>query len=118
MAIFIGIFPEDHPLFFGVCSGLDAVIVDFFAKSDLLGVRFDPVESDKICPSDDEARVDRACLDRGGRFAPAAGVIGDTAAALTALADASYGPYDWMRDDERSFREELERTLRGNDQPT
>jgi hypothetical protein len=36
MVIFIGIFPEDHPLFFGVCSGLDAVIVDFFAKSDLL----------------------------------------------------------------------------------
>ena len=33
-----GIFPEDHPLFFGVCSGVagDSVIVDFFAKADLL----------------------------------------------------------------------------------
>jgi acetolactate synthase I/II/III large subunit len=113
---FYGIFPKDHPLFFGVCSGLDAVIVDFFAKSDLLvGVGFDPVESDKIWPSDDEARVDRARLDRGGRLHPPLELIGDTAAALTALADASYGPYDWTRDDERSFREELERTLRGND---
>jgi acetolactate synthase-1/2/3 large subunit len=46
-----GMFPEDHPLFYGICSGLaaDAVIVDFFAKSDLLvGVGFEPVESDKI----------------------------------------------------------------------
>src|SRR5262245_8401520 len=46
-----GIFPEDHPLFYGICSGLaaDAVIVDFFRKSDLLvGVGFEPVESDKI----------------------------------------------------------------------
>src|SRR5262245_44027436 len=46
-----GIFPEDHPLFFGVCSGLaaDAVVVDFFRHADLLiGVGFDPVESDKV----------------------------------------------------------------------
>src|SRR5262249_62168973 len=46
-----GIFPEDHPQFFGICSGLaaDAVIVDFLGQSDLLvGVGFDPVESDKI----------------------------------------------------------------------
>jgi acetolactate synthase-1/2/3 large subunit len=48
-------------------------------------------------------------------FHPPLELIGDTAAALTALADASYGPYDWTRDDERAFREELERTLRGND---
>jgi thiamine pyrophosphate-dependent acetolactate synthase large subunit-like protein len=50
-----------------------------------------------------------------GDFHPPLELIGDTAAALTALADASYGPYDWTRDDERSFREEFERTLRGND---
>src|SRR5438034_5664768 len=46
-----GIFPEDHRQFFGVCSGLaaDSVVVDFFGNADLLvGVGFDPVESDKI----------------------------------------------------------------------
>src|SRR5262245_36479795 len=40
-----GILPEDHPRYFGVCSGLaaDAVIVDFFGKADLLiGAGFDP----------------------------------------------------------------------------
>src|ERR671923_4442 len=33
-----GIFPENHPQFFGVCSGLaaDSVIVDFFERADLL----------------------------------------------------------------------------------
>jgi acetolactate synthase-1/2/3 large subunit len=46
-----GIFPEDHPQFFGVCSGLaaDAVVVEHFTRADLLiGVGFDPVESDKV----------------------------------------------------------------------
>ena len=46
-----GILPEDHPQFFGVCGGLaaDAVILELFRKSDLLiGVGFDPVESDKL----------------------------------------------------------------------
>jgi hypothetical protein len=32
-----------------------------------------------------------------GDFHPPLELIGDTAAALTALADASYGPYDWTR---------------------
>jgi acetolactate synthase-1/2/3 large subunit len=46
-----GILPEDHPQYFGVCGGLaaDAVILDFLGKADLLiGVGFDPVESDKL----------------------------------------------------------------------
>src|SRR5207244_4304402 len=46
-----GMLPEDHPQFFGVCAGLagDAVIVEFLEKADLLvGVGFDPVESDKL----------------------------------------------------------------------
>jgi acetolactate synthase-1/2/3 large subunit len=46
-----GLLPEDHPLFAGVCAGVagDLAILDFFAGSDLLlGVGFDPVESDKL----------------------------------------------------------------------
>ncbi len=46
-----GLFPEDHPLFCGVCAGVagDSVIVDFFKRADLLvGLGFEPVESDKL----------------------------------------------------------------------
>jgi acetolactate synthase-1/2/3 large subunit len=112
-----GMFPEDHPQFFGVCSGLaaDSVIVDFFAKADLLvGVGFDPVESDKLWHQTMKlvsiAPVSIAC----GEFRPPLELIGDVAGALTALANASYGPYDWTGDDEQRFRGELERTLRGD----
>jgi len=46
-----GIFPEDHPLFFGVCAGVsgDAVVCEWLGRADVLvGVGFDPVESDKV----------------------------------------------------------------------
>ena len=46
-----GIVPEDHPLFCGVCAGVagDGVVVDFLNQADLLvGVGFEPVESDKL----------------------------------------------------------------------
>src|SRR5688572_6227603 len=52
-----GIVSEDHALFAGVCAGVagDAVIVEFLESADLLiGVGFEPVESDKLwhqtCP--------------------------------------------------------------------
>ena len=46
-----GILAEDHPQFLGVCGGLaaDGVVLEFFKRSDLLvGVGFEPVESDKL----------------------------------------------------------------------
>ena len=46
-----GLLAEDHPLFHGVCAGVagDGAIVDLFARADLLvGLGFEPVESDKL----------------------------------------------------------------------
>ena len=111
-----GIFPEDHPQFFGVCSGLaaDAVIVDFFAKADLLvGVGFDPVESDKVWHQTMTLVSIAPASIAAGAYRPALELIGDPTASLTALADRPYGPYDWSHDDETLYREELERTLQG-----
>jgi acetolactate synthase-1/2/3 large subunit len=113
-----GMLPEDHPLFFGVCSGLaaDAVIVDFFAKSDLLvGVGFDPVESDKIWHQTMKLVSIAPVTIASGDYRPPLEVIGDVGASLTALAGRSYGPYAWTPADERAFRDTLERTLRGRD---
>ena len=46
-----GMLSEDHPLYFGVCAGVagDWAILEFFEKADLLlGIGFEPVESDRL----------------------------------------------------------------------
>ncbi len=111
-----GIFPEDHPQFFGICSGVagDAVIVDFFASADLLiGVGFDPVESDKIWHHSMKLVSIAPVSIAAGKFRPALELIGATASSLAALSEARYGPFEWTRRDEERFRADLERVLRG-----
>ncbi|MEZ5288126.1 MAG: thiamine pyrophosphate-binding protein [Vicinamibacterales bacterium] len=46
-----GLLAEDHALFCGVCAGVagDSVVMDLFRSADLLlGIGFEPVESDKL----------------------------------------------------------------------
>jgi acetolactate synthase-1/2/3 large subunit len=113
-----GIFPEDHLLFFGVCSGLaaDAVIVEHFERADLLiGVGFDPVESDKVWHQTMKLVSIAPVSIAAAQYKPAFELIGDVSASLTALAERSYTPLGWTRDDERRFREQLEATLVGRE---
>src|SRR6185369_11525307 len=110
------IFPEDHPQFFGVCSGLaaDAVIVDHFARANLLiGVGFDPVESDKVWHQTMKLVSIAPVSIAAGQYKPALELIGDVSASLTALAERGYRTPDWSREDEVAFREQLESNLRG-----
>ena len=46
-----GILAEDHPLFYGVCAGVaaDHIVMRLLERADLLiGLGFEPVESDKL----------------------------------------------------------------------
>jgi acetolactate synthase-1/2/3 large subunit len=116
-----GIFPEDHPQFFGVCSGLaaDSVIVDFFKQADLLvGVGFDPVESDKVWHQTMKLVSIAPVSIEAGQFRPALELIGDTAASLTALAGRSHDALAWSSDDEHRYRARLEETLIGRSDST
>jgi acetolactate synthase I/II/III large subunit len=113
-----GIFPEDHPLFYGICSGLaaDAVVVDFFGKADLLvGVGFDPVESDKVWHRTLKLISIAPVTIASGEFRPPLELIGDVGASLPMLSERSFGPYAWTRDDELAFRDAMERTLQGRE---
>ena len=113
-----GMFPEDHPLFYGVCGGLaaDAVIVEFFAKADLLvGVGFDPVESDKVWHRTMKLVSIAPVTIASGDYRPPLELTGDLTASLRVLGQRSYGPWGWTREDERAFRDEMERTLEGRD---
>ena len=112
-----GIFPEDHPQFFGVCSGLaaDAVIVEHLSRADLLiGVGFDPVESDKVWHQTMKLVSIAPVSIAAAQYKPALELIGDVSASLTALSSRSYGPLEWTHDDEHRFRTQLEETLRGS----
>jgi acetolactate synthase I/II/III large subunit len=113
-----GMLPEDHPRFFGVCAGLaaDSVVVDFFKKSDLLvGVGFDPVESDKLWHHTMKLVSIAPASIAAADYRPPLELIGDAAACLDALADRRFAPLAWTRSDEDAFRETLERTLRGRE---
>jgi len=116
-----GIFPEDHPRFFGICSGLaaDSVIVDFLGQADLLiGVGFDPVESDKIWHQTMKLVSIGPLSIAAGEYRPALELVGDVTASLGALAERSYTALDWTPENERQFRAALEETLAGRPHPT
>ena len=110
-----GILPEDHPQYFGVCGGLaaDAVLLDFFSKADLLvGVGFEPVESDKLWHHTMKLVSIGPVSIAAGAFRLSLEVTGDVVESLTKLAEHEFGPYQWSGDDCVAFLAELEATLR------
>ena len=110
-----GLLPEEHPLFGGVCAGVagDGVVLELFAQSDLLvGVGFEPVESDKLwhhtMPLVSVGPVSIA----NGRFRPREEAVGDLRTTLEILASRSWGPFAWEGDVAARFRERLQDALR------
>ena len=110
-----GILPEDHQRYFGVCGGLagDAVVLEFFGKADLLvGVGFDPVESDKLWHQTMPLVSIGPLSIASGAYRPALELTGDVVESLTTLAREAWGPYEWSDDECAAFLAHLERTLR------
>src|SRR5947209_17719941 len=89
-----GILPEDHPQYFGVCGGLaaDAVLLDFFSKADLLvGVGFEPVESDKLWHHTMKLVSIGPVSIAAGAFRPSLDVTGDVGRAPRKLPEPECG---------------------------
>ena len=115
-----GLLPEDHPLFGGVCAGVagDRVVLDLFARADLLvGVGFEPVESDKLwhhtMPLVSVGPVSIAA----GDFRPQAEAVGDVAATLAELGRGPHVPHAWEPGTLTRFRADLEGVLRPASKP-
>jgi acetolactate synthase I/II/III large subunit len=110
-----GLLPEDHPLFCGVCAGVagDALVVAMLERADLLvGVGFEPVESDKLWHQS-QPLVSIGPVSIAHRaFRPRQEAVGDVPATLAALARRAFGPFDWEPGTPARFREELLRVLR------
>ena len=105
-----GMLPEDHPLFHGVCAGVagDGVIVDLFGRADLiLGVGFDPVESDKLWHHTMKVvSVSPMSIAIDG-YRPQAEAVGDLIASLGTLMTGRLGPYAWTPAELRRYRDDL-----------
>jgi acetolactate synthase-1/2/3 large subunit len=110
-----GLLPEDHPLFYGVCAGVsgDAVVLDCFSRSDvLIGVGFDPIESDKLWHHTMKLVSVGPLSIAAAEFRPHLEVVGDVELALAALRARSLGPFEWTRADRTRFRADLDARLR------
>jgi acetolactate synthase-1/2/3 large subunit len=110
-----GLFPEDHPLFCGVCAGVagDSVVLDLFKQSDLLvGLGFEPVESDKLWHRDLTLVSIGPVSIASGEYRPHAEAVGDVAQALDDLGARALGPYAWTPGEMDRFRADLTSVLR------
>jgi acetolactate synthase I/II/III large subunit len=115
-----GIISEDHRLFAGVCAGVagDALVVEFLESADLLvGVGFEPVESDKLwhqtLPLVNIGPVSIAA----GAFRPRTEAVGDLPTALAWLRERSWPSFDWSAESVAQFRDRLDRVLRPASRP-
>ncbi len=102
-----GILPEDHPLYCGVCAGVsgDALVLEMFARADLLiGVGFEPVESDKLWHATMKIASVGPVTIAAGAFRPHVEAVGDLPMSLSALAGRLQTSYEWPDDTCRAFR--------------
>ncbi len=116
-----GILPEDDPHFFGVCGGVaaDAAILEFFAKADLLvGVGYDPVESDKLWHNAHPIVSLGPVSIASGAYRPRLEVTGNLLQTIDALTSRDYRRFAWTWEDFQGFRAELDRRLRPSSGPT
>lgn len=115
-----GILPEDHPLFCGVCAGVagDYPILDFFARADLLvGVGFEPVESDKLWHQTMPTVSIGPMSIASGAFVPRAEAVGPLEPLLREVGAAMEGPFGWTGAELAAFRKDLDTSLRPSRPP-
>ncbi len=116
-----GLLPEDHPRFLGVCGGVagDGAILDFFDRADLLvGVGYDPVESDKLWHQTNPIVSLGPMSIAAGDYRPVVDVTGDLLRTIDAVMVAGLGPFAWTDLELSEFRRDLDERLRPASPPT
>ena len=115
-----GLLPEDHPRFLGVCGGVagDGAILDFFDRADLLvGVGYDPVESDKLWHRTNPIVSLGPMSIAAGEYRPMVDVTGDLLRTIDAVIAAGPGPFAWTDLEMSEFRRDLTERLRPSSPP-
>jgi acetolactate synthase-1/2/3 large subunit len=115
-----GMLSEDHPLYYGVCAGVaaDNLVVDFFASSDLLvGIGFDPVESNKLWHHTMKLVSVSPASIAVDAYEPLFECVGDVNTTLRALVEQELGRCDWSEGELAGFRSRFDRALRPSHEP-
>jgi acetolactate synthase-1/2/3 large subunit len=105
-----GMLPEDHPLFGGVCAGVsaDSVVLDFFKRADLLvGLGFEPVESDKLWHHTMKLVSIGPSTIAAESFRPDAEAVGDLEQLLPALSTHLPDALEWSTSDCSRVRDDI-----------
>jgi acetolactate synthase-1/2/3 large subunit len=115
-----GMLSEDHPLCYGVCAGVaaDNLVVDFFAGADLLvGVGFDPVESNKMWHHTMKVVSISPASIAVDDYEPMHESVADVNQTLCTLCELDLGTCDWSEGELSGFRSRFDRALRPSRDP-
>lgn len=110
-----GILSEDHPLYFGVCAGVagDWAVLEFFDKADLLlGIGFDPVESDRLWHTTMKLVSVGPVSIADLSYRPHCEAVGTVNDTLELLGAQPAGPFEWSESDFAVYRDTLQGALR------
>jgi acetolactate synthase-1/2/3 large subunit len=105
-----GVISESNPLYLATAAGMagDRVIMEFLEKVDLLvGIGFDPVESDKIWHKEKKLlSIDTASTaDRA--YAPWLELVGNVDSTLAIILDSYKPSHMWERKDFQTFKDRM-----------
>jgi acetolactate synthase-1/2/3 large subunit len=113
-----GVIPDDHPLFFGTAGGMagDGLFLELLNKVDLMvGVGFDPVESDKIWHVEQKIiSIDTASI-RDDYYYPYMEVIGRVDRILEDLNQMVTPNHKWTEKEIICFKTRLEKAMTPRD---
>jgi acetolactate synthase-1/2/3 large subunit len=115
-----GIFSEADPLYLGTASGMmaDDLIVDRIKRADLVvGIGFDPVESDKIWHKDIKLLSINGYRIAYQRFAPYMEVQGKIGSTLHRMMKEDFSHHRWKVEELHQFKETLGRKLTPSGKP-
>lgn len=105
-----GIISDDHPLFLGTAAGMagDGLIIELLDRVDLIiGIGFDPVESDKIWHVDKKIiSIDTASI-RDEHYSPSMEQIGNAGEILEHLIGMVTPNHKWREKEIVGFRKKL-----------
>jgi acetolactate synthase-1/2/3 large subunit len=110
-----GIIPDDHPLFFGTAGGMagDGLFLELLSQVDLVvGIGFDPVESDKIWHVEKKIiSIDTASI-KDDHYTPYMEKIGRVDRILNELNQMVTAKHRWTEKAVLSFRTKLDRAIK------
>lgn len=109
-----GVVAESNPLFLATAAGMagDDLIMEFFQKVDLLvGIGFDPVESDKMWHTQKKLLSISTTTIADGAYTPALEILGDIRLILARILSCYKLTHRWKDRELQDFRDKMTKKL-------